>query len=468
MAITALTPALRAIACASLCALIASLLGCQSQVEPLDARAATAAPVPKTARAVMQEPQARTHEGKGVNLGDGLDAEEAVLIAIETNLELRAYRREREVAEAGVTTASAIPNPTVRGELLHLQKPSSLGWGASLQWTPPQPVERDARRAQAKARVEEVRQDILEREWELSAEVRLAHAMASEYQEQLIPVKRAIELRKGLVEAIRLRVSQGASTQFELSLALTSLARAEQEQENLRLSQDAAVRALVSLMGVVPDKTIKLQEHDAASWPADDARIPEPEEMAQRAFAVRPLLRMTAARHEQYAQLLRAEQTKRWPWITAITLPRFRHNDTSFYPNDFGVSVDVSIPVFDQNRGPIEAADAARRREHDTFLATVTSIRKNVVLACAELEARRISINRYRESILPSLDEQERILQTVFESRQTDMAALLATQDAALRIRREYVDARLAYRKAWVDLARIVGARPSSLVRSTP
>lgn len=468
MAIASLTPPLRAIVCATLCGLVASLAGCHARVEPLDPHAMTAEPPPKTARAVMLEPQARTPAGKGVELGDGLDADEAVAIALATNPELRVYRREREVAEAEVTTIAAIPNPTVRGELLHLQKPSNLGWGASLQWSPPHPVERAARKASAQAHVEEVKQDILEREWELAAAVRLAHAVASEYQEQRAPIRRAIELRKGLVETLRSRVSQGASTHVELSLALVSLARSEQEEENLGLTQAMALRSLVSLMGVVPDKSITIQEGDSNGWPADDARIPEPSEMARRAFSSRPMLRLTAARHEQYVQLLRAEETKRWPWIAGVTLPRFRHNDTSAYPNDLGIAVDLSIPIFDQNQGPIAAAAAAKRREHDDFVAKVTAIRRDVALACAEIEARRTAVTRFRETILPGLDEQEKVLQTVFEGRQVDIATVLMAQDAAMRIRKEYVEARLAYRRAWVELARIVGAPPASLVRSAP
>ncbi len=459
---------LQASACATLSALVAALVGCHSRVEPLDARSMIADSAPRTARAAMQEPRAQTPAGKGVVLDDGLDADEAVAIALATNSELRAYRRERQVAEAEVTTIAAIPNPTIRGELLHLRKPSNLGWGASLQWSPPQPVERAARKASAEAHVEEVKQDILEREWELAAAVRLAHAVASEYQEQRAPARRAIELRKALVEAIRARVEQGASTQVELSLAQLSLSRAEQEEENLGLSQAAALRSLVSLMGIVPDKSIAIQDSDSMSWPADDARIPEPGEMARRAFESRPILRVVAARHEQYAQLLRAEESKRWPWISAVTLPRFRHNDTSAYPNDFGVSVEFSIPVFDQNRGPIAAADAARRREHDSFLAHVTAVRRDVAVACAEIEARKIAVTRFKETILPGLDQQEKLLQTVLEGRQVDIATVLTAQDSAMRIRKEYVEARLAYRKAWVELARIVGASPVSLVRSAP
>ena len=95
-----------------------------------------------------------------------------VKTALANNPELRAGQWERNVAEAQVSTASALNNPVLRLEWLHAQDgdpiaqngtPSASGWAARLSWTPPQPTEWSARRAQAQARTVEVEHELLER-----------------------------------------------------------------------------------------------------------------------------------------------------------------------------------------------------------------------------------------------------------------------------------------------------------------
>jgi outer membrane protein TolC len=273
-----------------------------------------------------------------------------------------------------------------------------------------------------------------------------------------------------MVEVVKQRVEQGASTQIQLNLATVSLARAEQEMENIELAHSAAVRSLIGLMGVMPDGNVKLQEDRAAGWPDDDARIPDARDMSARALDNRPKLKAAAARFDGLSHAVNAERAKRWPWIQRVVLPRYRHreyyysNDT----NDFSVKFDVSVPIFNQNSGKIAAAEAARDREHDALVAAVETLRRDIALACAELQDRKTALLRFRDVIMPAIEEGEVMLERANQGGQVDISAVLAGQDATFRIRREYVDARLQYRRAWLALARIVGAPPSTLLRSKP
>jgi outer membrane protein TolC len=223
---------------------------------------------------------------------------------------------------------------------------------------------------------------------------------------------------------------------------------------------------LIGLLGVMPDGAVKLQEDKAAGWPDDDARVPDTREMSARALDNRPKLKAAAARYAQLSHALQAERAKRWPWIQRITLPRYRQNYYSKDTHDVAVEVDVSVPVFNLNSGKIATVEAARDREHDALVASVDAIRRDIALACAELQDRKTALKRFREVILPAIEQGEAILEKAYQGQQADIATVLAGQDATFRIRREYVDARLQYRKAWLALARIVGAPPSSLARS--
>jgi outer membrane protein, heavy metal efflux system len=405
-----------------------------------------------------------------LNPNDGLSVDEAVAIALVANPDLRAFRRERDIAEAQVVAVSAISNPTLRLELLHLQNldVSSLGWGFALQWTPPQPGVWSAHKAQARARVEEARQQISEREWEIATRVRLEHATALEVEKQREPTRRMLDLRKRWVDAIELRVSQGASTRLEQTLATLALARLQQELADLEVRHATSVRTLMGLMGVAVGTTVRLEDSGSGAVPDEDAPALDVEDLARQALSNRPHFRAAAARYEQRDQALRAEQAKRWPWIRLSAMPRYRYNDTSSHPNDVGVAVDVTVPIFDWNTGNIAAAEADRRRQVDQLLADVASLRRDTAQECAEIEAQKATLKRFRTAILPTLDEQERILDAVFQGQQADLSTLLAAQETTLRIRREYVDLRLRYQKAWLDLARTVGALPSSFAVTRP
>jgi hypothetical protein len=77
--------------------------------------------------------------------------------------------RERAVAAGQLVAATALQNPLLAADLLHVQSTDALGWALSLKWAPPQPVEWLARRSQSQARQREVAQLVREQEWALSA-----------------------------------------------------------------------------------------------------------------------------------------------------------------------------------------------------------------------------------------------------------------------------------------------------------
>jgi len=210
---------------------------------------------------------------------------------------------------------------------------------------------------------------------------------------------------------------------------------------------------------------MELKAGEQPGLPADDALAADPQELARQALTNRPLFRVAVARYEGRVQQLRAEEAKRWPWVGLAAIPHYRHNDYAARPNDFSVAVDVTVPIFDLNTGNIAAADAARMRAQDEFAAAVANVRRDTALACSELQARTATLKRYRESILPTLDEQEKILDAAFHGQNVDLATLLAAQDTVLRIRREYIEVRLQHHKAWLDLARTVGALPGAMVK---
>src|SRR5207249_4727922 len=100
----------------------------------------------------LQAPRSRSASpGQSVSVAEGVDADQAVAVALTYNPELRALRWEHGIAQGEVAAASAISNPSVQVFMKHLQDSGAggEGWSVELRWTPPRPVEWSANRARA-------------------------------------------------------------------------------------------------------------------------------------------------------------------------------------------------------------------------------------------------------------------------------------------------------------------------------
>jgi outer membrane protein TolC len=104
-------------------------------------------------------------------------------------------------------------------------------------------------------------------------------------------------------------------------------------------------------------------------------------------------------------------------------------------------------------------AEATRDAERERYRAQAESIRRELAAALDEVAQRRVSLQRYRAAVLPSLDAHERLLGIAAQGGQIDVVAVLRAEDAILRSRSEFVAIRRAHHQAWLRLDRAVGRR---------
>jgi multidrug efflux system outer membrane protein len=378
-----------------------------------------------------------------------------VTSALTHNADLRAGRWERNVAEAQVTTATALQNPVLRLEWLHAQNgdPLDTGGGARLSWTPPQPWEWSARRLQARAHTVEVEEELNERAADLELSVRSACATVDALAEQLALSTRAVETRRSIHSVIKERLERGASTRIELNAAALAVFRAEQERDAVAISRRSALLQVSALAGLPRGTAMDLAAAEQLTGPprADEQEL-------ERALLRRPLLRADAARAEQAAQAVRAEKTRSYPWISLSSLPRLRITDASNRPYDLTFSVDITLPILDTNSGRIAAAEAEQRRQEELRSAHLTSVHRDVDIARGETIRRGELVERYRTAMQPIIEEHALLLRDALMGRQLDFLALLAAEETVVRAQREEIEARLAHRKATILLARASGA----------
>lgn len=297
--------------------------------------------------------------------------------------------------------------------------------------------------------------DLVEAAADLAAAIQIASASADELAEQLRVASRAVEVRTSIEAVVKERLSQGASTRLDLGLASLSVARAEQERDTVSIERDAMLRRLAALAALPTDSPIELAPDTTRQDPAVDAiSLADAQDLALRRRAV---LRADSARAEEARQALRAEQARRWPWVSFSALPGYRYDRSASHRHDLSVGIDLTLPVLDSNEGKIAIARAQKGRQEAMRGAHEAAIRHDVMDAWTEVAQRRSLLERYERTVEPMLRNHAGFVEQALKGQQVDIAAVLNAEDLILRSQREYSDARLAFRKARILLRRACG-----------
>jgi outer membrane protein TolC len=363
------------------------------------------------------------------------------------------------IAEGEVQSAGELSNPTLRLEMLHVQRGlSGIGWDARLSWTPPQPGVRAGRKGAATARLDEVDREISEREWALACDVRDAHATLVAIDEEIRIAEDTIANRRKLAELVNRRVSKGGTTRFDLDLSQLSLAGAERAASDRKLARTAAANALVQLLGVGPPSGT-VTAVGVLGEEGVDAKIPGVADLEDRALAGRPALAAAHARYQASEGTLRAETAARWPWFSLAAIPRLRRNELASDVTDLVFGVDVSLPILNTNRGKVKSATAAREAARAEVVSSLARVRAEIARALAAIDSHRAVLSHLHVVIEPLLAEHDRLMAMAAQSAELDLPAVVASEDLVLRARTEIINTRLALRKAHIALERAVGSR---------
>jgi len=400
------------------------------------------------ASCVVAPAQARAEPAEKVDLAN---EDALVRYALSHNPDLRAQRWNESVAKAGVETARALSNPIVRGEWLHVQSPANFGWGVGLEWAPPQPGVYGATADAAHAQVRAVTAGFAELRAELEASVRVKYAQVAVLESELELAEKSINTRRAIHVAVTDRLAHGAGSRIDVSLTAVSLARSEQERDELAMKRAIELTKLEALLGLPLEQSL---DTSAAARVPDSVALPAAY-LHEQTSTRRPQLEADAARASAAGHSLAAERARRWPWLSFQA--RFRRNDQSNYPNDTSFGVELTLPIFDRNAGPIAAAEAAQASFRDLREAHRARITREVRLLHVEALRRRAMAEHFARAIIPVLREHAALVKQAVTGMEVDLTALLAAEDVVTKGGIEYLEARLAQRCAEIALSRAVG-----------
>lgn len=358
---------------------------------------------------------------------DGLDVTEVAMLAVANNPQLKLQRDATGTASAQAYAAGLLPDPVLGYEHDRPVGSSPAGttnaYTGSIAFDLGNLVTRSARVASARAGARQVDLDLLWSEWQTIAEARtlfdrvhfLRQRVARLQSEQaaLAPVKAAIDAA----------LARGDLTYDAASAGLNAAADATAQLGDAERQRNAALHALHNLLGLEDSVPLDLRGAPFTVAPAAGTVNAALADMPRR----RPDLLALQAGYTAQNERLRAAILAQFP---AITVGFVRARDNSNI-NSAGLSVGLSLPLFDGNHGTIAVERATRLQLHDAYSARLLADRNDVLQLASDLAADRAEQPALRRHAA-TLADARRAAQATYAAGQLDWPTYLAIRAGSL------------------------------------
>ncbi|SDY72119.1 TolC family protein [Nitrosomonas sp. Nm33] len=374
-------------------------------------------------------------------------------LGLEVNGLVLAARSQVNIAEAGVVSASAYPNPevTVMAGPDAPRLPFELTGPATMQRTVTvsQPIEnpffRQARIGSAEANVEVNRASLDQVRADLAAQLRIRVYELLLRKEQAAMETAIFDVMEEIQRRIKLSVEVGELARFELIRADTEVMTAASRKEAALLSAERARVALFQLTAgaLPPDFAIQ----NSLSEPVE---LPVLEELYQQVLAANPeILRLEA---EQNRTQLRIEQ-ERASVLPSMNILYSNFQDRQFTSNTAGLS--VTVPLFYRRRGEINSAifDSARVRE--TLEYRRYEINRLLESAWQAMQIAKRRVEMYEGGIIRTAENALRVAEAAFRLGERGFIEVLDTQRILRTARLELLQAYFELQSAAAEIDRL-------------
>lgn len=298
------------------------------------------------------------------------DLSTLTLAALYFHPEMEVSRAKLALAKAGVKTARQTPNPTLSfqpGQYPALIDASAWTIGVIVNFVLETAGKREKRTEVARNLVEAARQDVATAAWQVRGGVRsaLLDLWAAERRRMLVERRQAAQMQ--IVALLEGRFAAGDASALDVARERINLSQARLAlRDSERQGADARAR-LATAVGV----PVRAFESVSLSLDTFDQPIgvPEGTELADNSLRRRALQERTdvlglLAEYEASQSEVRLQIAKQFPDVTLG--PGYTY-DQGF--DLYSLSLNVELPIFNQNQGPIAEAEARRKGAGARFVA---------------------------------------------------------------------------------------------------
>ncbi|MEW6590296.1 MAG: TolC family protein [Pseudomonadota bacterium] len=392
-----------------------------------------------------------------------LTLEEAWRQAEAANPTLRAAQAAVPAAEGELRDARALlwNNPQVSVEGLRRKVPQVSGspqanpeWALGLAQTFEIAGQQGSRRAAAEQALAATRQAIAETRWQVRAEVESRFVRVLSLQSRIQTEEAMLNLIEDAAQAVGKRVAAGEDSRLDGNLARVEAERARNQTALLREQLVQSRAELAALLQLPPNELPQVQ------GALDPAAIPYSLEDLLNAAAGRPVLRALDHREQAAKSRLDLERATRYPDVT-LGLNTAREGPSDAREKIVGLSVSLPLPLFRQNAGGIGRATTEFTQTQIEREAAGRDVRAQVVALWERYTHLKARVERLKESVLPSLEENQRLSAVSFRAGEIGLLQLLLVNRQVLDGQRDLLDARTELRLTQAALEAAAGWQPA-------
>jgi outer membrane protein, heavy metal efflux system len=381
---------------------------------------------------------------------NGFDMEDVAMLAVANNPDLKLARDDLGIAQAQAFSAGLLPDPQVS---ISSDYPGAAGYSRAFSYGLSMDVmaivTRSANKKSADATVRKTDLGLLWQEWQVVAQARQLFVKARFQDETLPLLARQTELAHTRYTRTAHAASEHNVTADTATAALTAWQDARKQYDDMLHAREQTRHDLNALLGLAPDVELPLTGSatvaplDAPTLDAAVAALP------QR----RPDLIALQAGYEAQEQKYRAAILNQFP---SLSVGFTRQRDTSeIYTSGF--AINLTLPVFNRNRGNIAIEEATRQHLGDEYqnrlnaaYADIAHLRADSAIAAQQLAQ--------DEAALPELDRAAAHAHDAYASHDIVLGQYVDAQSAALSRRVDAATEREALAEQRIALQALLGS----------
>lgn len=353
----------------------------------------------------------------GMPADAGLDEATAVAIALWNSAQLQADLANLGASRADLAEAGALPNPTF--SLLLPAGPRTIE--TSLLLPVAALIQRPARVSAARLQVEQVARGLVQNGLDLARDVRIAHAEWVLAEGRRQERERLVSLWRRTAELMRARLEAGDASRVEVSAADADAATAQDTADRTKTDASIALQRLRLMMGLSDSPLLEDVAPIRSSTSARPGR--ELPDLEQLALAARPDFKAAELTVASNAERLGWER-----WRILSLLARIDGKPTTIDGQSSLVWVpgfQTEVPIFNLNPGGIGRAEAELQRAAHRYALQRQTILNEVRVAHAQLLQASRSLELFRTTVVPALEQASDGVQKGFAAGETPYLQVL-------------------------------------------
>ena len=315
--------------------------------------------------------------------------------ALERNPELKFYEAEITAAQAGRKTAGLLANPELSGGVGHKtvrgggMSAEGVAWSVSVVQPFEWPGRIGLRKAVANRDIELAQLGYERFKIALAGRVRTLGYGLFAAQEKAETAMEVAERFKALREVLVQRDPAGLTPLLETRVIEATELNAQRKASEALLATQSALLELNQLRGVAPDTRLSVSQTQLAFRPPEDRNA-----LMALARTNNFELRVRAAELAQQGFRVDLAKNERYPTISVG--PSISEERAGDRERIIGLGVSLPLPLWNRNKGNIEAAVARQMQAEVSLNVTERELQRQVVEAALTYETKLREMARWR------------------------------------------------------------------------